>query len=201
MPEMSCLFAVAAPAILDALRGDPDLRDRVHHFHACAGLILRPPGLAVAFLSGAIAPPWPESFERWSAPAPDGIPALPPHETAGCLQQALPPPEVLLRWTAISRATHQRLAWWWWWERGDDLYADAAWLFDPRGAPAILTRVTPLASDAPDDQGWIHREGRAPEALSRAPLQLAMEHLGFRSELQYFVPTDSWHFDWERYRV
>jgi hypothetical protein len=196
MPEMSCLFAVAEPAVLDALAADPTAGPRLHRFAACEGLELGEPGLLVAFLSGAVALPW---------PAPEAQPAAQPaaSELLGSaqaehpwLQGALPPAEVALRWSALG-ARH-RLAWWWWWERGDDLYADAAWLLGPDGQ-RLAARETALGASR--ERSLVYAEGGPPEPGTLAPLQLALLHLGFRSRLQYFVPTDQWRFDWAPHRV
>jgi hypothetical protein len=57
--------------------------------------------------------------------------------------------------------------------------------------------------DAGGDRGLLYGDpdGGPPAPLDEAPLKLAMRHLGFESELEYFVPTDVWRFDWSRYRV
>ena len=204
---MSCLFTRATPAAIGALRADPVGGTRLHRFASCEGLTLDGEGLAVVYLSGAVAPPWdPDDrsgrrpTEDWSQARALGLRA-PPLDRLPWLEDALPPPAVLARWAALSRDHDLRLAWWWWWERGDDLYADAACLFAPDRQVTAARPPRPVG-DAGGDLGLLYGPGDdRPTALEEAPLKLAMRHLGFKSADEYFVPTDIWRFDWSRYRV
>jgi len=194
MPKMSCLFAPAGPAVLAALRGDPVAAARLHCMSEVPGV--RGPGpLAVVLLSGVVEPPWTADPEGWQRAPGLAADALDEHPWLG---DELPPPAVMAGWTRIARATHQPLAWWWWWERGDDLYADAAWLMGA-DADMLAVRVTPLAADVETDRATLYLGARA-EPFHEAPLQRALGHLGFESLHQYFVPTDQWRFDWEPFR-
>jgi hypothetical protein len=207
MPEMSCLFARATPAAIGGLRADPVCGARLHRFGSCDGLTLAGEALAVVFLSGAVAPPWdPDDRSRrrpaedWSQARALGLRA-PPLGRLPWLEDALPPLAIVARWAALSREHDLGLAWWWWWERGDDLYADAAWLFAP-DRQVIAARTTHLVGDAAGDLGFLYGpDGGPPTPLAEAPLELAMRHLGFESSLEYFVPTDIWRFDWSPHRV
>ncbi len=206
MPEMSCLFGVSTAPLLQALAADPVCSARLHELRECEGLELGGQRLLTVFLSGAVDPPWAseetagdqlvDSEDPWARPH-AGLLA-PPLVERGWLRDALPPPDVMTRWAAIGR-TH-RLAWWWWWERGDDLYADAAWLFGPEGQSLAL-RDTHLWNGVKPENGGLYRERGAVEPLPQAPLKLAMAHLGLRSTMEHFAPTDSWRFDWAPYRV
>ena len=206
MPEMSCLFARATPAAIRALRDDPVCRLRLHRFETCEGLTLEGEALAVVYLSGAVAPPWypddpggPRPPTDWSATRPEGLIA-PPIGRLPWIEDALPPPDLMARWADLAREGAFRLAWWWWWERGDHLYADAAWLFAPEGQE-IAARTTRRLG-AGGDVGFVYGPaGSAPAPLGTSPLQLAMRHLGFASSVEYFVPTDVWRFDWAPFRV
>jgi hypothetical protein len=135
--------------------------------------------------------------ERWSGPLPVGI-LTPPLQAHPWLPEALPPPDTIARWTRLSAATGEKLAYWWWWERGDDLYADVAWLFAPASA-VLLVRETVLVASEERTFQYPSAPDQAP--LDAAPLQAAMKHLGVRSSLQYFAPAEDWHFDWAPYRV
>jgi hypothetical protein len=178
MPELSCLFGRATADVLQALRLDPYCRDRLHLFRECDGIEISGDGLAVVHLGGSVKPPW--------TPRADAHPITELHPW---LQEALPPPEVTAYWA------HLPLAWWWWWERGDDLYADAAWLFSPE---SLAARATELAAER--EEGFVYRgEERAP--LDTSPFQLAMQHLGFSASTQYFVPAESYRFDWSPFRI
>jgi hypothetical protein len=206
MPEMSCLFARATPDVIRALRADPACGMRLHRFQACEGLRLDGEALAVAYLSGAVAPPWyPDEPGRqrpvadWTGGRPADVLA-PPLGQYPWLEEALPPPEIVATWAALARDHDFRLAWWWWWERGDSLYADAAWLFAPE-RQAIAARTTSLLDSGASDAGRLYSDGSPPARLDAAPLQVAMRHLGFESSLEYFVPTDLWRFDWSPFRV
>jgi hypothetical protein len=207
MPEMSCLFARATPAAIRALRDDPVCGMRLHRFEACEGLTLDGDALAVVYLSGAVAPPWhpddpggPRPPAEWASARPAGLLA-PPLGRLPWIEDALPPPELMARWADLARSGDFRLAWWWWWERGDDLYADAAWLMAAEGQ-RIAARSTRLLGDAGGDVGFLYGpDDGPPAALDAAPLQLAMRHLGFESSLEYFVPTDVWRFNWAPFRV
>ena len=191
MPKMSCLFGAASDAVLQTLSADAVIGPRLHRFAQCVGI--RGPGpLAVVLLSGAVAPPWEPEPQAWEAMDSLAAPALAEH---AWLAQELPPPGVVARWWAMSRETEQPLAWWWWEEHGDDLYADAMWLFSA-SAQAFGLRTTALAGgESWSGEGSLFRGG-APEPFNRAPLRLAMEHIGFRSLHEHFLPTDDWHFDW-----
>ena len=176
MPELSCLFGRAE--VLPALKLDPFCKPRLHFFPRCEGIVGE--GLVVVHLGGSVDPPW--QHEELHHPIVENHPWL---------REALPPPEVTAFWAG------QRLAWWWWWERGDDLYADAAWLFSPE---SLAARATSLAADVDGEEGFLYRDGeRTP--LTTSPFQLAMAHLGLSSELQYFPPAENYRFDWSPYRV
>jgi hypothetical protein len=179
MPELSCLFGRAE--VLPALKLDPFCKDRLHFFPRCEGIAGE--GLVVVHLSGSVEVPW--------TPRASDHPIVERHPW---IREALPPPEVTAFWAGM------RLAWWWWWERGDDLYADAAWLFSPE---SLAARATFLAADVDGEEGFVYSgwgEGDTPKPLTRSPFQLAMAHLGFSSELQYFPPAESYRFDWSPYR-
>jgi len=202
MPEMSCLFGVASSELLAALRADPDCDERLHRFTKCEGLTLSGDGLAVVRLGGKLEPLWGPVPERWQAGPPVDGPlknALPHHPF---LLEALPPPDVAARFAGIARDTGRRLCWWWWWERGDDLYADAAWCFGP-DRRFIAARETVLAGgESFEGRVRLYEDG-SPDGIGvkRAPLQLVMQALGFRSSLQYFAPMDDFHFDWSPHRT
>lgn len=205
MPYISCLFASATDRLLAALGGDPDSRERVHRFDEVSGVDLGGGGLIVVHLQGSVDAPWPDAHEgyspgaeeRWSGPLPSGI-LTPPIEAHSWLPEALPPPESIARWTRLSATTGEKLAYWWWWERGDELYADVAWLFAPAAATLVVRETVEVASEE-----RTFEYGSAPEQalLDAVPLHAAMKHLGFQSSLQYFAPADGWLFDWAPYRV
>ena len=205
MPYIACLFASATDRLLTALGEDPDSRRRVHRFDAVSGIDLYGRDLIVVHLQGSVAAPWPGAgegysplaHERWSQPLPAGI-LTPPIEAHPWLPEALPPPATIARWTRLSATTGEKLAYWWWWERGDELYADVTWLFAPTGA-ALLVRETVEVVDVERTLQYTSVPNEAP--LPAVPLQAAMKHLGFRSSIQYFAPTDDWHFDWLPYRA
>lgn len=197
MPELSCLFAASTPPLLGALAADPDCRDRLFRFDACEGVAVGARALAVVHLSGTLARPWGEvAPAAWSEVA--GVPPVARHHW---LADALPPPAAIDRWRALARATGERLGWWWWWERGDDLYADAAWLFEPGVTGELFAaRATRLAGPREDDPGWLY-DGAQRRPLTGAPFAWVMGALGYEVSRQYFVPAESWHFDWEAHRV
>lgn len=205
MPYISCLFASASDRMLAALREDPDCRDRLHRFREVEGVDLSGGELFVVHLQGSVDAPWPDvhegyspmAREAWSGPLPSEI-LTPPFDAHTWLSEALPPPEALARWSRISAITGERLALWWWWERGDTLYSDLTWLFSPEGATLLVRETTEVGDEERTFQYPPPPEG-AP--LEEVPLHAAMKHLGFQSSLQYFIPTDSWHFDWAPYRV
>lgn len=199
MPFVSCLFGVASPLVLEALNRDPTCAGRVHRLAECEGIDLAGQTLAVVFLQGSISPPWPERDQPcWDLPQAGLLP--PPVTQYGWLDGALPPPEVVQAWVALSRRIGRPLVWWWWWERGDELYADAAWVLGP-GRQAIAARETPNCSGAQEDDGILVEEGAEPVKLEEAPLQFALAQLGFESTLQYFAPADDWKFDWSKHLV
>ncbi|MFT3774218.1 MAG: hypothetical protein QM820_53325 [Minicystis sp.] len=191
--------------MLAALGEDPECHDRLHRFDEVSGLDLCRGALIVVHLQGSVAAPWPGAhesdspmaYERWSKPLPAGI-LVPPLQAHSWLPEALPPPDTIARWTRLSATTGEKLAYWWWWERGDELYADVAWLFAPT-ATALLVRETIEVASEERAFRYTSAPERAP--LDAAPLQAAMKHLGFQSSLQYFVPAESWRFDWAPYRV
>jgi hypothetical protein len=180
MPELSCLFGRAD--LLPVLARDPFCKSRLHHFRRCDGLTLSGDGLAVVHLSGSVDLPW--------QPRASDHPIVERHRW---IREALPPPEMTAYWAG------RRLAWWWWWERGDDLYADAAWLFSPE---SLAARATVLAGWDGEEafvySGW--GEGDEPKPLLQSPFQLAMNHLGFSASVEYFPPAESYRFDWAQYR-
>lgn len=197
MPVMSCLFSVASSEMLAALRADRDCDERLHRFWKCKGLTLSGDGLAVVRLGGSLEPPWTPASECWEAESqtPALKAALAHHRF---LLEALPPPEVVARFARIARDTGRRLCWWWWEEHGDDLYADAAWCFGP-DRELIAARATWLGSG--DGRVHLYEHGVPERTSPHAPLQLVMRALGFRSRRQYFLPMDSWRFDWSTHRA
>lgn len=206
MPYISCLFAAGTKRTIAALVEDPASRDRTHRFTAVSGVDLRGGALLVVHLQGSVDAPWPGSHEgdspiaheRWSGPLPAGI-LTPPLREHAWLPEALPPPEVIARWARLATTTGKNLAYWWWWERGDELYADVAWLFAPDATTLLVRETVEVASEERTFQ-YTSGSERAP-LPDTVPLQAAMKHLGFRSSLQYFTPTDDWRFDWAPHRI
>jgi len=204
VPEISCLFGAATPPLLRELSGEPICASRLHRLTTCQGLELSGDGLAVVFLSGAVRLPWSLPPE----PRPKDRPLVARALAAGMgrswLEEALPPPPLMDTWAGIAQRVRQPLGWWWWHERGDSLYSDAAWVAAPDGE-LLAVRETPLSSGKATDEGRVYGEDQhgsvAVVELADAPLRLVMEALGFRSALQYFAPTDDWHFDWAPHRV
>ncbi|MGC4118745.1 MAG: hypothetical protein QM765_30135 [Myxococcales bacterium] len=118
------------------------------------------------------------------------------------------------------------LAWFHWFERGDDLYADAAFILDLT-EPQRLRPWLSLSVEHPERwqhllqsrTGWwlfaretylMGREGSmsfdldsggAPQPWDGSPFQEAMAHLGIEAKTQYFVPEDDRRFGWEPHRA
>jgi hypothetical protein len=225
MPFLSCLVGHARPTVLAALAQEPHCSDSLFRFNACEGVRRAAGGLAVVRLSGAVEAPWvaaldddaAEKFAQqmqldWrTADLPHLGLMQPPFEHHVWLAEALPPTNVVSSWARLSCATGERLAFWWWWERGDDLYADAAWLFAPEGQAIVARDV--LAADqeaiylyeehARSDSHWGSRSSlpvRRALSGSDSPFGVAMKHLGGSATLPYFPPAENWHFDWEPFR-
>ena len=205
MPYISCLFASASERLVTALGEDPDCHGRLHRFDAVSGLDLRGGDLLVVHVQGSVAAPWPGAhegyspmaYERWAEPLPSGILA-PPIEVHSWLPEALPPPDTIARWTRLAADTAEKLAFWWWWERGDELYADVAWLFAPAATTLLVRETVEVASE---ERTFQYTSPPADAPIDEIPLHAAMKHLGFRSSLQYFTPTDDWHLDWTPHRI
>ncbi|MEZ4313893.1 MAG: hypothetical protein R3F14_38215 [Polyangiaceae bacterium] len=205
VPHLSCLFGAATGPLLTALAEDADCRDRLHRFDKVTGVRLHGGELLAVRLQGSVDAPWPHAREgdwraareRWAGTAAREI-LTPPLQVHSWLPEGLPPPEVVARWSRVAAVTGEKLAYWWWWERGDDLYADVAWLFSPE-TEVVLVRETFLMSG--DDKTYSYTSETERARVETSPLQAAMEHLGFESLNQYFVPSESWDFDWEAHRV
>jgi hypothetical protein len=197
---MSCLFGAAGAELMAALGAAPDCDGRLYRFTFCPGLTLSGDALAVVRLGGNLTPPWTPVPERWLAEPPPSEPLARALARHGFLLEALPPPEACARLAEIARAAGRPLWWWWWWERGDDLYADAAWCCGPEGE-LVAARATALATGDDDERVHVYAAGAPDATTARAPLQVVMDALGFASEHQYFVPMDSWHFDWSPFRA
>jgi hypothetical protein len=115
--------------------------------------------------------------------------ALPPVAPAFArypwLATVLPAPAVIRRVAEVAAAARAGAAWFYAWWRGDDLYADAAWLLGVGAARALVVRETALAF-APGSHRF-DAAGRA-RPWRGAPLIAAMRHVGVVTRRQYLDP-------------
>jgi hypothetical protein len=132
------------------------------------------------------------------------------------LSSVLPTPERVAQLLELSRDCGVGSAWFSWYERGDDLYCDAALVFDSsarkqlkpwlsftlaEAGQFLFVRQTYLMGGRGGSAGYALHARRPLRGWKGAPLQEAMLRLGAAAIQEYFVPGDQRHFDWEPYRL
>jgi hypothetical protein len=118
------------------------------------------------------------------------------------LDLALPDAALARQLETLSREADAPLAWFFWFERGDDLYADAAWLIRPSasGGHVLYGRQTYLMGRE-EGRAYLQGPPAKGQAWEGSPLHEAMRHLGVTSHTEYFVPADQRRFNWESHRL
>ncbi len=226
MPVVNCIFARPDAEVHRFLLAEPGLRDHVYRLPHPEGIeTTSGEGLTVVRIPEA-----PEIGERDRAWMRDELQALglaPALSRFSWLRDVLPAPELAHRLWTLSQRTGVALAWFYWFERGDDLYADAALVFDP-APPRPLRPWLSLSVSRPEQWRdvttsrtgrWLYArhtflmarddesecfeldDGGKAHDWNGSPLHEAMQHLGLEATTQYFVPADQSRFDWERYRL
>jgi hypothetical protein len=211
MPVTRCLFAQPLDAVRRFVLDDPELAKEAYFFSRCEGLELPEEGLLVVRL--------PYRYEPGGAP-PRGLGAeegwlRPALQRFRWLDEVLPAPELAARLWRLAQESGAGLAWFYWFERGDDLYADAAWVFDAREerlmrpwltvsrartGQALYVRATFLMG-GPESHSYYQGPPAEDLPWDGSPLQEALPHTGAVALTQYFIPADQSRFDWEAYRL
>ncbi len=238
MPHEIYLLAPPHPEICQAFWDRPELRRALYLIGPEEISSFPPSGLLIADITVGVLgwqfnpqpnPYWfepnphaynePESFSLWTPPKTPRTPLVfrsaDLEQRFPCTSRDLPPDDMLEFCKALSVQSQQPIAWYSWLERGDSLYHDAAWIFNPTPptsidlepgisfTPAHLHQEEFVVYEALGKQrGWVlwgndRVESRHHDhmAIDRVALQLGFPHgqAGPFPDYQW----DSW---WEDFR-
>lgn len=214
MPVTTFLFARGDPELERAFLAHPRWSKATYRLDRCEGLSVGPGGLLAVDLED-------DSFSLWDGPerpafSSRAITLEPMCRKYSWARQVLPSMAELDALIELSQRTGRAVGWFFWHERGDDLYNDAAWLFDPSTHHDLgsgISFTSKLAGElawarqtflmgAEGGQAWHVEDGKVvSQSFSGSPFSELMLRLGMLASTQYFVPADSSAFDWASHQL